>query len=156
MHYPDYLYYSAIVSRVNSQNISQPSRPPAALAIALILLAESVLLAVLAALSVIDLFVNEPISLAGSIFLTVLLVAFSAWLAVLGHFLFRGYRWTRNPALVIQLFAIILAFPAFQEGLPLVGFAILIPAVIAVVLLFTRRVVEFLVRTTDSSSGNIH
>lgn len=155
MHYPDYLYYSAIVSRVKPQNLSKPSRPVSVKVIAVILLAQSLLLAVLAVLSVIDLFVNAPVSFAGAIFLTILLVVFSGWLATLAHFLFRAYRWTRNPSLVIQLFAIILAFPAFQEGLPFVGLAVLTPAVIVIILLFTRDSLAYLTRTGDSNSGNI-
>jgi hypothetical protein len=46
------------------------------------------------------------------------------------------------------MFLVILAFPYFSNGLPLLGLALLVPAAVVIVTLFSRPVVEYTVRTT--------
>jgi hypothetical protein len=79
----------------------------------------------------------------GAVFTLGLLLAFSAWLFAVGHFLFRGYRWPRAGALVAQLFMLTIGFPTLTGGYPLAGLAMLVPAAIAIVLLFDKRVIAF-------------
>lgn len=86
----------------------------------------------------------------GAVFTLVLLLAFSAWLYAVGHFLFRGYRWTRAGALVAQLFALAIGFPTLTGGYTLAGLAMLVPAVAGIVLLFDKRVIGFASRTGGS------
>ncbi|WP_354233525.1 hypothetical protein [Arthrobacter sp. UYEF3] len=79
----------------------------------------------------------------GAVFTLGLLLAFSAWLFAVGYFLFRGYRWPRAGALVAQLFMLTIGFPTLTGGYPLAGLAMLLPAGVAIVLLFDKRVISF-------------
>ncbi len=85
----------------------------------------------------------------GAVFTLALLLAFSAWLYAVGHFLFQGRRWTRAAALVAQLFVLTIGFPTLTGGLVGAGMAMLVPAVVALVLLFDKRVVSYASRTGD-------
>ncbi|SDW31588.1 hypothetical protein SAMN04487917_101736 [Arthrobacter sp. yr096] len=87
----------------------------------------------------------------GAVFTLGLLVAFSAWLFAVGHFLFRGYRWTRAAALVAQLFVLTIGFPTMTGGLVLQGLAMIVPALAAIVFLFQKDVVGFASRVGGSS-----
>lgn len=86
----------------------------------------------------------------GAVFTLVLLLAFAAWLYAVGHFLFRGYRWTRAASLVAQLFVLTIGFPTLTGGLVWAGLAMLLPALLVIVLLFDRRVVDYASRTGGS------
>ncbi|MFJ5954977.1 hypothetical protein ACIQC5_03355 [Paenarthrobacter sp. NPDC092416] len=79
----------------------------------------------------------------GAIFTLGLLLAFSAWLFAVGHFLFRGFRWTRAAALVAQLFVLTIGFPTLTGGLVLPGIAMIAPALAAIVFLFEKRVISY-------------
>lgn len=79
----------------------------------------------------------------GAVFTLGLLLAFSAWLFAVALFLFRGYRWPRAGALVAQLFMLTIGFPTLTGGYLLAGLAMLLPAAVAIVLLFDKRVIAF-------------
>lgn len=87
----------------------------------------------------------------GAIFTLGLLLAFSAWLFAVSLFLFRGYRWPRAGALVAQLFMLTIGFPTLTGGYPLAGLAMLLPAALAIILLFDKRVIAFASRPGGSS-----
>ncbi|MGR0159506.1 hypothetical protein [Paenarthrobacter nitroguajacolicus] len=89
----------------------------------------------------------------GAIFTLGLLLAFSAWLFAVSHFLFRGYRWTRAAALVAQLFVLTIGFPTMTGGLVLPGLAMLIPALAALILLFQKDVVAYASRTGGANGA---
>jgi len=89
----------------------------------------------------------------GAVFTLGLLLAFSAWLFAVGHFLFRGYRWTRAAALVAQLFVLTIGFPTITGGLILPGLAMLLPAFAAIVILFRKDVVTYASRTGGTSAA---
>jgi hypothetical protein len=86
----------------------------------------------------------------GAVFTLGLLLAFAAWLYAVGHFLFRGYRWTRAASLVAQLFVLTVGFPTLTGGLVWAGLAMLLPALLVIVLLFDKRVVAYASRTGGS------
>jgi hypothetical protein len=86
---------------------------------------------------------NAETSPGGAAFTLVLLAAFGAWLISAAIFLWRGRRWPRSAALVAQLFALVIGVPTLTGGVVGVGFAILVPAVAALILLFERRVLAF-------------
>ena len=79
----------------------------------------------------------------GAVFTLGLLLAFSAWLFAVGHFLFRGYRWTRAAAFVAQLFVMTIGFPTMTGGLVLAGLAMIIPAAAAIIFLFNKSVISY-------------
>ncbi|WP_258059885.1 hypothetical protein [Arthrobacter sp. ZGTC212] len=118
------------------------SVPAAVIVISAVLVLEAAALLALAGWFVYSLFTTEAASLGGAVFTAVILAAAGVWLLVLGHFFFRGFRWTRAGALVFQLFAIVLAVPTLQGGVVLVGLLLLLPAAVVLLLLFTRPVLE--------------
>jgi hypothetical protein len=138
----------------NGRDPSEPSaggRPRAIVVIALIAVAEATALLVAAGWYAYGLASGAPVqSFWGAVFTLGLLLAFSAWLYAVGHFLFRGYRWTRAAALVAQLFVLTIGFPTLTGGLVLAGSAMLVPAAAAVVLLFDKRVISYASRTGGS------
>ncbi|MEO8283568.1 MAG: hypothetical protein ABI568_09225 [Pseudarthrobacter sp.] len=123
-------------------------RPSGILVIALIVAAEATALLVAAGWYGYELVTGAPVlSFWGAMFTLGLLLAFSAWLFSVGHFLFRGLRWTRAAALVAQLFVLTIGFPTLTAGVVLAGLAMLLPALTAIVLLFDKRVISYASRT---------
>jgi hypothetical protein len=123
-------------------------RPHGILVIALIVAAEATALLVAAGWYGYELVTGAPVlSFWGAVFTLGLLLAFSAWLYSVGHFLFRGRRWTRSAALVAQLFVLTIGFPTLTAGLVLAGLAMVLPALTALVLLFDKRVISYASRT---------
>lgn len=127
-----------------------PSSSPVSRPIAIKIVAAAVVLEALtllggAALYGYGLATQTPLSMAGSIFLLVLMLVFGLWLLVVGHFLFRGYRWTRAAALVWQVFVVVVAISMIQGGQLLLGPVLLLAAGASFVLLLTKPVTAFLV-----------
>ena len=128
-----------------------PSSFPAARPISIKIVAVAVALEALvllggAALYAYGLATQTPISLSSSVFLLVLMLVFGIWLLVVGHYLFRGYRWTRAAALAWQIFVVVVAISMIQGGQLLLGPVLLLAAAASFVLLLTRPVTEFLVK----------
>lgn len=119
--------------------------------IAVILLCEAAALLAVAGWFAFGLLTSTPTSLGGAVFMLVLLLLLAGWLLVVGHFFFRGYRWTRSAALVFQLFVIVVAIPTLTGGVIWVGLLLLVPAVVVVHQLFTRPVVAYTSRTSDGT-----
>ncbi len=92
-------------------------------------------------------FTQPSLSLAGTIFLIVLVFALAAALAAVAVNAFRGLRWTRSAAFVWQLLMVAIAVPALVNGSVLTGLVLLLPALAVVFYLFTPKVVEFSLRT---------
>jgi hypothetical protein len=123
-------------------------RPRGIVVIALIVAAEATALLIAAAWYGYELLSGAPVmSFWGAVFTLGLLLAFSAWLYSVGHFLFRGRRWTRAAALVAQLFVLTIGFPTLTAGVVWAGIAMLVPALTAIVLLFDKRVISYASRT---------
>ena len=163
-HLVDYVRYCASVSRA-PEDPSEPAdnrdadaaltpaggagtgaaaRPAGIRVIAVIVALEATALLVAAVWYGSQLVTGAPVlSFWGAVFTLVLLLAFSAWLYAVSTFLFRGYRWPRAGALVAQLFTLTIGFPTMSGGYPLAGLAMLVPAVLAIILLFDKRVIAF-------------
>ncbi|MHA7241056.1 hypothetical protein [Arthrobacter sp. TMS1-12-1] len=125
-----------------------PTRPPGVLLIAAVLILEALALVALSVGSILSIFAADPISVGGSVFMTVLLLLVAAALVAMARRLGAGFRWPRSPALVVQLFLVILAFPFFTAGNPLIGLLFVLPAAAVIVTLFSKPVVDFTSRTT--------
>nr|WP_232083344.1 hypothetical protein [Arthrobacter sp. SO5] len=120
------------------------ARPAGIFAIAVIVALEATALLVAAAWYGGQLLTGAPVlSFWGAVFTLGLLLAFSTWLFAVARFLFRGYRWPRAGALVTQLFTLTIGFPTVTGGYTLAGLAMLLPAAVAIVLLFDKRVIAF-------------
>ena len=109
--------------------------------IAAIVVLEAIALLALAGWFVYNLFTASPTSMGGAVFTTVLLAAAGIWLLIVGHFFFRGFRWSRAGVLVFQLFAIVIAVPTLQSGVVLTGLLLLVPAAAVLLVLFTKPVI---------------
>ncbi|MCF3140210.1 hypothetical protein LRQ04_13200 [Paenarthrobacter sp. AR 02] len=134
-----------------------PGRTPRPLGVAvisLVVVLEALALLGAAAWYAFELLTGAPVlTFWGAIFTLGLLLAFSAWLFAVGHFLFRGYRWTRAAALVAQLFVLTIGFPTMTGGLVLPGLAMIIPALAAIVFLFQKDVIAYASRTGGTSAA---
>lgn len=123
---------------------ARATRPPAVTVLSLIVAAEATALLGAAAWYATQLVTGAPVlSFWGAVFTLVLLLSFAAWLYAVAYFLFRGYRWPRAGALVAQLFVLTIGFPTLTGGYVAAGFAMLVPALVAVVLLFNKRVISY-------------
>lgn len=119
--------------------------------ISIVVVLEALALLTAGALYIYELVTGAPVtSFWGAVFTLALLLVFSAWLFAVGHFLFRGYRWTRAAALVAQLIVLTIGFPTMTGGLLLAGLAMVVPALAVIVLLFDRRAIAFASRTGGS------
>ncbi|MFH5878087.1 hypothetical protein [Arthrobacter sp. NA-172] len=129
-------------------------RPVGIVVISIVVVLEALALLTAAALYTYQLVIGAPVaSFWGAVFTLGLLLAFSAWLFAVGHFLFRGYRWPRSAALVAQLFVLTIGFPTMTGGLLLAGLAMVVPALAVIVFLFSKRVISFASRTGGSRSA---
>ncbi|MDQ0755751.1 hypothetical protein QFZ61_001738 [Arthrobacter sp. B3I4] len=119
-------------------------RPAGIKVISLVVVLEAMALLVAAGWYGLQLVSGAPVlSFWGAVFTLGLLLAFSAWLFAVAVFLFRGYRWPRAGALVAQLFMLTIGFPTLTGGYVIAGLAMLVPAAVAIVLLFDKRVIAF-------------
>jgi hypothetical protein len=135
----------------NPRAVQSSGRPLAIAVIALVVAAEATALLGAAAWYGYQLATAARVlSFWGAVFTLALLLAFAAWLYAVGHFLFRGYRWTRAASLVAQLFVLTIGFPTLTGGVVWAGLAMILPALLVIVLLFDKRVVSYASRTSSS------
>jgi hypothetical protein len=116
---------------------------PVVITLAVLLFAECALLTAATFYLVVELLVATPDSYASAIALTVLSAIAALWLGVIGANVLRGRPWTRGAAVVWQVLQIAVAIGCFQ-GLfarPDIGWALLVPALVVLVLLFTKPVI---------------
>jgi hypothetical protein len=92
---------------------------------------------------VVELLIATPASLPSAIALTVLTILAAIWVGFIAANILRGKPWVRGATVVWQVLQIAVAIGCFQ-GLfarPDIGWALLIPAILVLVLLFTPPVV---------------
>jgi hypothetical protein len=162
--FPDYLRYGAVVSRPPAKPAEQPDpqpsgdaahgsnefavrRPLGVYVISVVAGLQSLSLAVAGVVFTVGVFTQPSFSLAGTIFLIVLVFALAAALAAVAVNAYKGYRWTRSAAFVWQLLMVAIAVPALLNGSTLIGLVMLLPALAVIFYLFTPRVVDFSLRT---------
>jgi hypothetical protein len=89
-----------------------------------------------------------PESYASAVFLTVLTAAAAGWLGAITIGVLRRRSWARGAATVWQVLQGGIAIACFQGvfAQPAIGWVLLVPALVALVLLFTPPVVEALRR----------
>ncbi|WP_043441122.1 hypothetical protein [Arthrobacter sp. L77] len=122
------------------------TRPPGVVLIAVVLVLEAIALLALSVGFLLSIFGRDPISVGGSVFMTVLLLLVAAGLVAMARKLVAGFRWPRSPSLVVQLFLVILAFPFFTAGNPLIGLLLIAPAAAVILTLFSKPVIDFTTR----------
>jgi hypothetical protein len=105
---------------------------------------EAALLWAVVAWLILELLTDQPSSFASALAILLIALIAAAWVTTITVATLRGRSWIRAAAVTWQLVQVFIAIGAFQ-GLyarPDLGFALLVPSVLVVVLLFTRSVVE--------------
>ena len=118
------------------------SRHPAVTALVAVLLVEAAALAAAAVYLVVELLVATPSSVASAVGITVIVAAGAVWVAFIAVGVLRAQAWTRAAVIVVQVLVGAIAIGSFQGPAPRpdLGVILLIPAVVAIVLLFQKSV----------------
>lgn len=133
-------------------SVTESRRHPLLVALAVLVFAECALMGAAAVYLVVELLVDEANSVASAIALTVLVVLATVWLAVIAVSTLRGAAWVRGAIVTWQVLQIAVAVGAFQGvfARPDIGWALLIPSLVALALLFTRPVLAATTRRDDT------
>ena len=113
-------------------------------ALVLLLGAEAALLWAVVVWLILELLTDQPTSLASALAILAIALIAAAWVTTITVATLRGRPWIRAAAVTWQLVQVFVAIGCFQ-GLyarPDLGWALLVPSVLVIVLLFTRSVVE--------------
>lgn len=117
-------------------------RPWLLVALAVVLFFEATMLAAVALFLVYELVTEVPASFASAIAILILVIVAGVWLVVVGVGTLRARPWVRSAALTWQVLQIAVAVGSFQGLFARgdIGWLLLVPAVVAIALLFTRSV----------------
>lgn len=132
--------------------MTDSSRPPLLIALAVILTLEALLVTGLAVWLLVELLTTTPQSYTTAVAITILVALGAAWLIVTLVGILRLHAWARASTVTIQILMIAVAVGSF-EGLvarPDVGWALLVPAVVAGVLALAPSVVRATARPVDT------
>jgi len=135
----------------NAPMPAAPARPALLLVLAVIVGLEALLVTGLAVWLLIELLTQRPESYPSAVAITVLGFLAAAWAIFTFVGLLRRQGWARASALTIQILQLAVAVGCFQ-GLfarPDLGWALLVPAVVAGVLAITPAVVRATARNTE-------
>ena len=119
-------------------------RSRALIALVLLLAAEAAVLWAAVVGLIRELLTDQPTSLASALAILALTAVAAIWVSTITVGTLRGRTWIRAAAVTWQLVQVFVAIGCFQ-GLyarPDLGWALLVPSVLVIVLLFTRSVVE--------------
>lgn len=121
-------------------------RHPFVIVLAAVVFAECALITVATIYLVIEILTATPESYPSAIALTVLTAIAAIWLGVIATNILRGRAWTRSATIVWQVLQIAVAVGAFQGFFARsdIGWALLVPSVLAILLVFTPPVVAAL------------
>jgi hypothetical protein len=126
---------------------SPDARPREIAVLSGIVLLEALALAVAGLRLVWTLLFEQPLTVGGTVFLVLVLLGGALWLLHVGRGLWRGFRWPRAAALVVQLFVLVLALPLLQGGQWALGLVLAVPAAVVLLLLFRPTVLAWTSRT---------
>jgi hypothetical protein len=121
------------------------SRHPRLLLLLVVMLAlECGALVAAACYLVVELLVARPDSFASAVALLVLVLLAAVWLGIMAVHTLRGRSWTRGGAITWQVLQIAVGIGSFQGAFarPDIGWLLIIPALLVLVLLFTPPVLE--------------
>jgi len=129
----------------------RPSRPPLLTVLTVILALETALVVVVACWLVYELLTQKPESYPSAVAIVVLVLLAAAWLIATLVGILRLRSWARASALTIQILQLAVAIGCFQGfyARPDVGWALLVPAVVAGVLAVSPAVVRATARNME-------
>jgi hypothetical protein len=115
---------------------------PLVLVLAAVLFLEAAGLAALTVVLIVELLVDRSDSFASAVALMVCAAIATVWVTVIALNSLRGRAWIRGASIVVQVLIAAVALGSFQGILPRadIGWLLLIPAIIVLVLLFTKPV----------------
>jgi hypothetical protein len=124
--------------------VSERTKSRQVVVLSALIFAEAALVGGATAFLVFELLTVTPDSLASALALTVLTALAAVWVTAIGIGVLRGRAWSRGAAIVWQVMQIAVAVGAFRGTFARaeVGWLLLVPALAALVLLFSRPVVE--------------
>ena len=119
-------------------------RSRAHLLLVLLLGAEAALLWAAVIWLILELLTDQPTSFASALAILAIAVIAAAWVTTITVATLRGRSWIRAAAVTWQLVQVFIAIGCFQGfyARPDLGWALLVPSVLVLVLLFTRSVIE--------------
>jgi len=118
-------------------------RPPALLILVTILGIEALALIAATVFFVVELFAAPASSIGSAVALAAIVAIAAVWVVVVVRGVILGQAWTRAAVVVLQILVIAVGIGSVQgpEPRPDLAAALIAPAVLALVLLFTRSVV---------------
>lgn len=130
------------VRNPDEQQTKGSSRHPAVLGLVAILLLESAALAAATVYLIVELLVEKPTSFASAVAIAVLVALSAIWVAFIAVGVLRAQSWTRAAIVVVQVLIGAVAIGSFQGPTPRpdLGIILIVPALIAMVLLFQKPV----------------
>lgn len=130
---------------------TQEKRPAGLLIAAAVVALEGLFVGALAARLAIALVSGDTRSLVTSVALFALVAAASAWVIFVAFSLFRGKRWARSAGVFWQLVQLAVATGSFsgQFGSQAIGWALIIPSVLVLATLLSKKVVAATMGTID-------
>jgi hypothetical protein len=133
--------------------VNRPRRPALIWVLAALLTAEFLLMAALAAITVVGVVEGGAGSLAGGIALAIIVILAAVFLGAMVIGALRGQAWIRAAAIVWQVLQIAVGVGALQGALaqPAWGWPLIVVGVAAFVLLFTPQVVAATRHRDDSA-----
>ena len=147
----------AIVPDPSAPAPAGPARPPLLIVLAVIVALEAILVTGLALWLLFELLTQKPQSYTTAVAITVLVALGAVWVIATLVGLLRLHAWARASIVTIQILMIAVAVGSFQ-GLvarPDLGWALLVPAVVAGVLALTPSVVRATARA-DARNTETH
>ncbi len=147
----------AIVPDPSAPVPAGPARPPLLIVLAVIVALEALLVTGLALWLLFELLTQKPQSYTTAVAITVLVALGAGWVIATLVGLLRLHAWARASIVTIQILMIAVAVGSFQ-GLvarPDLGWALLVPAVVAGVLALTPSVVRATARA-DARNTETH
>ena len=123
--------------------IGRAPRHPVLIVLTVLLFAECALLVAATVYLVVELLTVPPASYPSAIFLTLLTAIAAVWLGAIATGSLRGASWIRGAAIVWQVLQGAVAIGCFQGvfARPEIGWLLLVPSIVGIVLLFTPPVV---------------
>lgn len=125
------------------------ARPVLLQVLAGVVLLEAVAMMVVAVLLLLELLTQPASSIGGGVAIVVIAVLAAGWLLAMFHGTIRGRAWVRGAVFTWQLVQLAIAVGSFQGAFarPDIGWILLLPALVAIALLFTPSVMNATRRT---------
>lgn len=118
-------------------------RSRALVTLAAVIFLEAAMVTLLAAFLVYELITEVPLSVGSALFMIVLVALAAGWLYVIGVGILHAKPWVRSAALTWQILQIAVAIGSFQGLFARtdIGWILLLPALVVIILLFTKSVI---------------